>query len=114
MNWFLTPRHQLRLTMQWAGVTAQENGFFEVPIGDGDLASGTRTKASHDFTVSRLTTQLRYRWEIAPLSDFFLVYNLGNSLPNQTQSGFEDLFSDTLDDPTISTIVAKLRYRFGN
>ena len=114
VNWFLTPRHQLRLTMQWAGVTAQENGFFEVPIGDGDLVSGTRTKASHDFTVSRLTTQLRYRWEIAPLSDFFLVYNLGNSLPNQTQSGFEDLFSDTLDDPTISTIVAKLRYRFGN
>lgn len=114
VNWFLTPRHQLRLTMQWAGVTAQENGFFEVPNGDGDLITGTRTKASHDFTVSRLTTQIRYRWEIAPLSDFFLVYNLGNSLPDQTEAGFEDLFNDTLDDPSISTIVAKLRYRFGN
>ncbi|MFT4713429.1 MAG: hypothetical protein ACJAVI_005400 [Candidatus Azotimanducaceae bacterium] len=114
LNWFITPSHQLRLSVQWAGVTAEENGFLEIPLADGDLVAGTRTKANHDFTVSRLTTQFRYRWEIAPLSDFFLVYNLGNALPDQTQSGFEDLFIDTLDDPTISTIVAKLRFRFGN
>ena len=114
LNWFLTPSHQFRLSVQWAGVTAEENGFLEIPLGDGELVAGTRTQASHDFTVSRLTTQFRYRWEIAPLSDFFLVYNLGNALPDQTQSGFEDLFIDTLDDPIISTIVAKLRYRFGN
>jgi hypothetical protein len=61
-----------------------------------------------------MTTQLRYRWEIAPLSDFSLVFNLGNALPNQRSADFDDLFSDTFDNPTIDSIVAKLRYRFGN
>ncbi|MCB1645638.1 MAG: hypothetical protein KDI36_09305 [Pseudomonadales bacterium] len=113
-NWFITPAHQVKLSLQWVGVDAHEDGFWEVPLGDGKLQPGTRTLADHDFTVSRLTTQLRYRWEIAPLSDFFLVYNLGNGLPNQRAADFDDLFSDTFDDPTIESFVAKLRYRFGN
>ena len=80
----------------------------------GPLQPAARTMADHDFTVSLLTAQLRYRWEIAPLTDFFLVYNRGNSLPNQYSSGFEDLFSDSFNDPIIDSLVAKIRWRFGN
>ena len=113
LNWFATPSHQFRLSLQWVGVQARENGFWAVPEGDGALVPGERTKSSHDFTVSMLTAQARYRWEIAPLTDFYLVYNLGNSLPNQVNSSFDDLFDQTLRDPTMSRLVAKLRYRFG-
>jgi hypothetical protein len=67
-----------------------------------------------DFTVSLLTAQLRYRWEIAPLTDLFLVYNRGNSLPDQVDSSFDDLFTDVFDDPIINSFVAKIRWRFGN
>ena len=114
VNWFMAPNHQLKLSVQWAGVRARENGFFAVPFGDGDLVDAARTLPDHDFTVSLVTTQLRYRWEIAPLTDLFIVYNRGNRLPNQFDGEFVDLFEDAFDDPIIDAFVAKLRYRFGN
>ncbi len=85
-----------------------------MPVGDGDLASAPRTLPDHDFTVNILTTQLRYRWEIAPLTDLYLVYNLGNSLLRSGDSNFSDLFSDAFKDPIVENFVVKLRYRFGN
>jgi hypothetical protein len=63
--------------------------------------------------VSILTAQVRYRWEIAPLTDFYLVYNLGNNRPVDPDTGFSDLFKDAFDDPVVESFVAKLRYRFG-
>ncbi|MDG2278162.1 MAG: DUF5916 domain-containing protein [Pseudomonadales bacterium] len=113
-NWYISHNHQIRLSMQWAGVRARETDFLTIPVGDGDLVPGVRTMLDHDFTVSLLTAQLRYRWEIAPLTDLFLVYNRGNSLPNQTDSPFDDLFDDVLRDPLVDSFVAKLRWRFGN
>ena len=66
-----------------------------------------------DFALSRLTAQLRYRWEIAPLSDLFIVYTRGSNLPGRVDDGFGDLFQDALDEPVIDYFVIKLRYRFG-
>ena len=114
LSWFLSSSHQFKLSLQWVGVRADEDEFFTIPAGDGDLVPGTRTLADHDFTVSLMTAQLRYRWEIAPLTDFFLVYNRGNSLANQIDSPFDDLFDDVLREPIIDSVVAKLRWRFGN
>ncbi len=119
INWFIAPGHQLRWNLQWAGVRATDEGFFEVPNGDGDLIAATRIEDSYDFNLGLLTTQLRYRWEIAPLTDFFLVYNRGNSLRNALQADadeitLDDLWSDSFNEPVIDTFVAKLRYRFGN
>jgi len=114
MTWFLAPRHQVRLSMQWAGVRADERGFFAVPAGDGDLVPTTRTRADHDLTVSLLTTQLRYRWEIAPLTDLFVVYTRGNRLNTIDDDSFSNLFTSSFDDPIVDFFVAKLRWRFGN
>jgi len=114
VNWFLTPGHQLRFSLQWAGVKMSENGFYTVPEQDGDLVIATRTQPDHDFTVSLLTTQIRYRWEIAPLTDLFVVYNRGNQLPFRHRDEFSELFSDTFQDPIVNTLIAKFRYRFGN
>ena len=114
LNWFMAPQHQLRIMLQWAGVRADERGFFRIPEGGGSLTPAERSLDSHDFTVSLLTTQLRYRWEIAPLTDFFLVYNRGNTLPNQVEKPFADLFQDAFQDPIVDSLVAKFRYRFGS
>jgi hypothetical protein len=67
-----------------------------------------------DFTISRLTAQLRYRWQLGPLSDLFVVYTRGSNLPNRTSEDFEDLFTDALSDPIVDVLVVKLRYRFGS
>jgi hypothetical protein len=91
-----------------------EQGFYAIPDRDGDLVEATRTQPDYDFTVSLLTTQIRYRWEIAPLTDLFIVYNRGNKLPFRHRDEFSDLFSDTFRDPIVDTLIAKFRYRFGN
>jgi len=67
-----------------------------------------------DFAISRITAQLRYRWEIAPLSDLFLVYTRGSNLAGRVDDEFGDLFQDALSDPIVDVFVIKLRYRFGN
>ncbi len=115
MDLFISARQQLRLTMQWAGIRGIEKDFYRVPPGDGDLIAYTRgpDDPSADFTISRLTAQLRYRWQIAPLSDLFVVYTRGSNLPDRGYDTFGELFNDALTEPIIDVLVIKLRYRFG-
>jgi hypothetical protein len=114
VTWFINSTHQVRFSLQWAGVKADERGFFAVPDRDGDLVPAARTLADHDFRVSLLTAQLRYRWEIAPLTDLFVVYNRGNNTLTRTHEPFDDLFTDAFDDPLVDLFIIKLRYRFAN
>ncbi|MCZ6657923.1 MAG: DUF5916 domain-containing protein [Gammaproteobacteria bacterium] len=112
---FITARQQLRLTLQWAGIRADEQEFWRIPDNDGSLQRVTKdpNESTDDFTLSRLTAQVRYRWEIGPLSDLFIVYTRGSNLDNRISDEFSDLFHDTLITPVIDVLVLKLRYRFG-
>ncbi len=115
MDLFFNAHQQLRFTLQWAGIRAQGQSRFLVPPGDGGLTAvpiGPGVPA-RDFTISRLTTQFRYRWEIAPLSDLFVVYTRGSNIPSDLNEGLYDLFEDAVRDTVIDTLVVKLRYRFG-
>ncbi len=114
-DFFFSARHQLRLTLQWAAIRAEDQIFYEVPLSEGPLVTRAiqPLAGSEDFTLSRLTAQLRYRWEIGPLSDLFLVYTRGGNVPNQVDSEFDELFSSAFDEPIVDVIVMKIRYRFG-
>ena len=121
MDVFFSSKQQLRLSMQWAAIRAEEQDFYLIPEGGGRLsrisdpvAAGIVSSTNGDFALSRLTTQLRYRWEIGPLSDFFLVYTRGSNLPGRIDDEYDDLFQDALSEPIVDTFIAKLRYRFGN
>ncbi len=118
-EFFLTARQQLRFSLQWVGIQAGAQDLYEVPLtGAGSrltrLTDGIASPSDLDFTISRMTAQMRYRWEIAPLSDLFVVYTRGANLPNRGHDEFGDLFHDALTDPIIDFLVVKLRYRFGN
>jgi|TARA_B100000315_G_scaffold204080_1_gene197306 hypothetical protein len=116
MGIFFTARQQLRLTLQWAGIRADQRSFFVVPSKPGRLVEVSRdpSEPSDNFTISRVTAQIRYRWEIAPLSDLFVVYTRGGNLPNRVDEEFGELFHDSLLEPVLDFFVVKLRYRFGN
>ncbi len=115
MDLFISARQQLRLTMQWAGIRAREQEFWRTPADIGDIERRFKDpgEPADDFTISRLTAQLRYRWEIGPLSDLFVVYTRGSNLDNRVYDEFGDLFTDALASPVISVFIVKLRYRFG-
>ena len=111
---FLSARQQLRLTTQWAGIRATQQEFFSIPEGGGKLIDREQPVDNEDLAISRLTAQLRYRWEIGPLSDLFVVYTRGGNLPEPVYEGFGDLFIDALQEPVVDVFVVKLRYRFGS
>ena len=124
MDFFITARQQLRLTMQWAGVRANEQELLQVIEGIPELQPRMRDEGaeSDDFTISRLIAQLRYRWQIAPLSDLFVVYTRGSNLANaydlddplaSPRDSFGQLYGDAFGDPLVDLLAVKLRYRFG-
>ena len=102
--------------MQWVGIQAEAQDYWLIPLTDGELVDRSLNPgdANEDFSLSRLTAQLRYRWEIGPLSDLFVVYTRGSNLAiADDEDGFGSLFNSAIDDPVLDFLVVKLRYRFG-
>ena len=115
MDFFLSARQQLRVSFQWTAIKAFEDQLYAVPTEEGTLVRREHApgEEADDFAVSRMTLQLRYRWEIAPLSDLFLVYTRNGDDANVLGESFEDGFVRTFNDPVAEQLILKLRYRVG-
>jgi len=107
---FFSARQQLRLQTEWTAIKAHGVEQLEI-AANGKLAPGDAS--TRNFAISRMTVQLRYRWQIAPLSDLFVVYNRGGSLSGPVDRGFPGLFRDAFDETQREALLVKLRYRFG-
>jgi hypothetical protein len=119
-DYFLTARQQFRLSLQWVGIRAEEDEFLRVPLRPGDLLEidkpvGPGFRPSYDFSISQLNVQARYRWEIAPLSDIFLVYTRqADRRAPLGDDAFDDLFDNAWNAPLQNVLVFKIRYRLGS
>ena len=92
---FFTARQQLTFRLQWVAIWAHEVGRYRVEHNRPLVPLGAPTVGQTRGLP--LAIQLRYRWQIAPMSNLFVVYNRGGGLPGaSTGVGFSDLFSDTL------------------
>ena len=108
---FFSARQQLRIQAEWTGI--KSHGTERLLIdARGELApSGLATGR---FAISRVTVQVRYRWQIAPLSDLFVVYNRSGSVfAADTARSFSELLAEAFDEPQGEAVLVKLRYRFG-
>ena len=125
IDYFITSRQQVRVTMQWTGIDADEHQAWQIADPNRILELAPRVKEEladrDDFAISRMAFQFRYRWEIAPLSDLFVVLTRGSNLSSFNtgygyllESDFQDLFEAALDEPVVDRLIAKLRYRFGS
>ncbi len=114
LDYFLTAKQQLRFSAQWVGIRAEEQEFYRVPDRLGELTQVEKPPGpSDDFALSRVNLQLRYRWEIAPLSELSVVYTL-NGAQTVADAAFGDLFNDALNEPQGEQLIVKLRYRLGS
>lgn len=116
MNYFITPRQQIRFSMQWIALKAFEDRFWQVNPDEREHLRPVPNPDStpDDFVISRLTFQARYRWEIAPLSDLFIVYTRGSNLPSTGFDTFPDLLESSWNQRIVDTVAIKLRYRLGS
>jgi len=115
LSYFVNARQQLLMAFQWVAIKAEAQRLYRMADTPDFLMPMDRTPtARDDFSLSRMSLQLRYRWEIAPLSDLFVVYQNRASLSGMNGSSFTDLFSETFDETIGENLAIKLRYRFGS
>ncbi len=110
LDWYPSDRHEVRIKFQWVGIDAEVvNGYLLDDAGRlivSDLSSS-------DFSLSDTALQLRYRFQIAPLSDIFLVYSRGGYYESQSgDEGPGKLLREGWEDTMVETLIAKIRYRF--
>jgi len=116
MDYFINARQQLRFSMQWTGVKAFEDRFYQVNSARvSKLAeTGNVTADSDDFAISRMSFQARYRWELAPLSDLFFVYTRGGNLARSFEDDYFGMLQHAWTEQIVDNWVIKLRYRLGS
>jgi len=114
IEFFPNAKQQVRLAMQWVGIRAIEDRFYTLPTDDTKLVEGPKPPGDTDnFSISQMNFQIRYRWQIAPLSDLFVVYTKGDKR-RTALTEFDDLFRDNWNNPLGDQLVIKLRYRLGS
>ena len=107
-DWIPRPRHELRLRWQWVGIDAEPRATYRNAPDGGLLRSDD---ALEPFTVSSLAVQFRYRYEIGPQSDFYIVYSRGGFERFDEQRSLGGLFGDMLEVRDSDQLLLKLRYR---
>jgi hypothetical protein len=110
VDWYPSTRQEVRLKFQWIGIDAEvQNSYFlndkgRLEISDIDSSS---------FSLSDTAFQLRYRYQLAPLSDVFLVYSRGGFYGTQTgDEGPGNLFDSGWRGVNVESLIFKVRYRF--
>lgn len=110
LGWYPSTRQEVRVKFQWVGVEADALQGFALSGSGRPRPSGIPVD---DFSVSDTALQIRYRYELAPLSEIFLVYTRGGLWENEdTGGGPSSLFNKGWDDVIAEQILAKIRYRF--
>ena len=110
LNWFPAPSHEVRVKLQWLALAAQDARAERITAG-GDLQPSPDT--IEDFTVNNLGVQIRYRWEFAPQSDFYVVYGRGGFIELQDdRSDFGELLDAALSLRDSDQLLVKVRKRF--
>ena len=109
-DWYPSSRQEVRLKFQWVGIDAQVISGYGLDNNGGLIAS---SQASSDFSLSDTALQIRYRYQLAPLSDVFLVYSRGGNFGSDDgDEGPESLLQDGWSQVQVESVIAKIRYRF--
>ena len=110
INWFKGDKHELRLKAQMVAFTARTPKAY-LANNLGDLMSADIPLPP--ITLSDLAFQIRYRYEIKPLSYFYLVYTKGGQVVQyDDEDNLGEIYQRPWDDPQTDTFTVKLRYRF--
>jgi Domain of unknown function (DUF5916) len=108
-NWTLTNRQELRLKLQAIGLDAKlRQGYRIGPTGNPVETA----EAIDDFTVRNLGVQLRYRFEIAPLSYLYVVYGRGGYRQEPVGDEATGLLADSFSLRDDEQLLVKFSYRF--
>jgi hypothetical protein len=111
-DWYIGDRSELRLKLQAIGLDARVRGAYEVAANGAPIPSDEPVK---DFRLRQLGMQLRYRYELAPLSYLYVVYARGGYAVDDVLgvvSGAPSQLGNAFSLRDDEQILVKLDYRF--
>lgn len=109
-NWFPAEGHEFRLKAQWAAVRADAEQSYHIGNG-GRLIRDNQPM--DDFAQKNFGLQFRYRYEIAPLADIYVVYSRGGFKPiNNPDEDIMTLLGDSMKLRDSDQMLVKVRYGF--
>ena len=110
LDWYPDSRQEVRVKFQWVGVKSDALQGYGL---DGDGRLNPSDVPVEDFSLSDTAVQVRYRYELAPLSEIFLVYTRGGFQESEdTGDSPGQLWRNAWDNVTAERVLAKIRYRF--
>ncbi len=109
LDWNIGSRQELRVKLQALGLDAALNEAIEVQPDGGYLVSA---QPVDDFNVRTLGFQIRYRYELAPLSYLYVVYGRGGYRQGPYSDDVGGLLGDSFDIRDDEQLLVKLSYRF--
>ena len=111
VNWLPGNRHELRVKLQAIAINARVKQAYRV-APDGDAIEST--DAVDDFNVRTLGFQIRYRYELGPLSYLYVVYGRGGFEQENAAYSSGRLLRDSFNLRDDEQLLVKLSYRFEN
>lgn len=112
VTWLMGDNQELRIRLEAIGLDADVLQPWRLS-DDGRVQASA--DAMDDFALRRMGFQIRYRYELAPLSHLYVAYVRGGSLfESQLGGGFDagDQFTRAFDLRDSEQLLVKLSYRF--
>ncbi|KRB02481.1 DUF5916 domain-containing protein [Lysobacter sp. Root690] len=111
LQWFIDGKQELRLRLETIGVDARMRQAYRVGSDGRALAVAEEVP---DFNLRNLGFQVRYRYELAPLSYLYVAYVRGGEMfeEGMRHDGVGRQFRDAFDLRDSEQLLVKLSYRF--
>ena len=111
LNWTIGSRQELRVKLQAIGLEGRLRQAYRVDPAGRAVASND---AVDDITVQNLGFQIRYRYELAPLSYLYVVYGRGGFDQEPAGEGARGLLRESFSLRDDDQLLVKFSYRFEN
>jgi hypothetical protein len=108
-NWTIGSHQELRLKLQAIAVNATLRQGYRIDSQGNAINSA---ESIDDLSVRNLGFQIRYRYEIAPLSYLYVVYGRGGYEQDVVADGSGRLLRDSFSLRDDEQLLVKLSYRF--
>ena len=109
LDWFPGNNQEFRLKAFIYGIKANNAKPFRVnQNGYMSLSSD----AINPFQVSETAFQIRYKYELSPLSNIYVVYTRGGKSSGLLEDSFDGLYSNAWNEQTLDKFIVKIRYKF--
>ena len=108
-RWYPDDRQELQLKLEMVAFTNQDGKAWTADSLGYLNSLGT---SASSINSGRLSFQIRYKYEIAPLSNIYLVYTRGGNNYFDDESGTSRIYRETWRDPQSNRLVLKARIKF--